>query len=145
MPYPADPDKPAKVHKAVELAEQGYSLAYIAEKIGKSREGARKYIEEGQKEAQWAFLLDEAQDKASLRAFLAYLQDRLMDELALSNKTLLDYLPGILQLVDKRAKLVGTWAPKRSQREISDLRDTGTVDPVTEAQIDATLKDLGDV
>jgi hypothetical protein len=126
---------------AVKLAEEGYSLAYIAEKIGKSREGARLYIQEGQKEAQWDFLLDAAQDKASLRAFLAYLTDQLIDEMRLQGKTLHEYLPGILQLVDRRAKLVGTWAAKK--HEVSDLREAAGVDPVTEAQVDATLKEHG--
>lgn len=145
MAYPEDPDKPAKMKLAVELREKGHSLTYIGQKIGKSHTTVRKYIEEGQKEAEWAFLLDSAQDKAALRAFLETLTDMLVTELPLSGKLALDYVPVILQVLDRRAKLVGTWAPKQTQ--ISDLREPPSVDPVTEQQVTAALEqvDRGDV
>jgi len=137
---PPDPDKAAKVKLAVELAEQGYSLRYIGQKIGKSHTAVRKYIEEGKIEAEWAFMVDAAQDREALRAFLATLQDWLGEEREALGGKAVDYVPVILKVVEQRAKVVGTYAPK--QVSVADLREPPRVDPVTEAQVDATLKDL---
>jgi len=137
---PPDPDKAAKVKLAVELAEQGYSLRYIGQKIGKSHTAVRKYIEEGKIEAEWAFMVDAAQDREALRAFLATLQDWLVEEREALGGKAVDYVPVILKVVEQRAKVVGTYAPK--QVSVADLREPPRVDPVTEAQVDATLKDL---
>lgn len=137
-----DPERPAKVRRAVELSEQGYSLRYIAQQIGKSHVTARKYIQEGKLEAEWAFLLDANEDREALRAFLGTLQDWLVEERQALGGKALEYVPVILKVVEQRAKVVGSYAPR--QMQVADLREPPRVDPVTEQQVDAALADVED-
>jgi predicted transcriptional regulator len=125
----ADPDKPAKLRRALELAEQGYSLRYIAKEIGKSHTCVRDWIEEYREAEGWVGLYELAEERVRRLMRLEVLAEWLMDEYKLGAEKGIKkgpaatYVPLLLQVEDRRARLTGS----DSNTKV-DVNGTGLVD-----------------
>lgn len=125
----ADPDKPAKVRRALELAEQGYSLRYIAKEIGKSHTCVRDWIEEYREAEGWVGLYELAEERVRRLMRLEVLAEWLMDEYKLGVEKGIKkgpaatYVPLLLQVEDRRARLTGSDTSTKV-----DVNGTGLVD-----------------
>ena len=124
-----DPDKPAKVQLALELAEQGYSLRYIAKEVGKSHTCVRNWIEEAREEAGWVGLYELAEERVRRLMRLEVLAEWLMDEYKLGVEKGIKkgpaatYVPLLLQVEDRRARLTGSDTSTKV-----DVNGTGLID-----------------
>lgn len=128
-----DDARPALVARAWELAERGYSVRYIAEAIGKSVGTAHTYVKEGREAATWVEVLERHEERARARMRLSMYAEWLMEERAAAKGSALDYVPVLLKIEERLARLTGSDAPTRVS--VSDGRPPATVDPATVAAV----------
>lgn len=137
-----DEDRPRLIARAWELAEAGHSVRYVAEAIGRSVGTAHAYIREGREAAQWVELLDRAEERARARMRLSMYADWLMTERQAVGGSALEYVPVLLKIEERLARLTGSDAPTRVA--VSDQRGPVTVDPATVAAIRAAAELTGE-
>lgn len=133
-----DDEKARLVARAWELAEQGYSVRYVAEDIGRSVGTAHAYIQEGREAATWIDLLNRAEERARARMRLSIYAEWLMEERKAVQGLALDYVPVLLKVEERLARLTGADAPTRVA--VSDDRPPVHVDPATVAAVRAAVE-----
>jgi hypothetical protein len=117
------------IAQAWHLAEEGYTERGVAAKLGISQPTAHRYIEEGRRAAPWVRVLqrEEARARKAFRLHL-YKEWLIEERKAFGDEALAkDYVPVILQVEDRLAKVEGTDAPK--ELKLCDLRDLPIPNP----------------
>lgn len=127
----SDEDRARLVARAWELAEQGYGVRYIGEAIGKSPATAARYAQEGREAATWIEMLDRTEERARARMRLSMYAEWLMEERRAAKGSALEYVPVLLKIEERLARLTGSDAPTRVA--VSDGRGPVSVDAATVA------------
>lgn len=142
-----DEDRSRLVALAWELAEQGWGVRYIAERIGRSPATAARYVKEGREAASWIEVLDRAEERARAAQRLDLYTSWLLAERSELGGKALEYVPVLLKVEERRAKLTGSDAPTRVK--VEDDRPAPTVDPETVRAIraaqDSQTRELSDL
>ena len=128
-----DDPRPGLVARAWELAEKGYGVRYIGEAIGKSPATAARYVQEGREAATWVEVLERHEERARARMRLSMYAEWLMEERLAAQGSALEYVPVLLKIEERLARLTGSDAPTRVA--VSDGRPPVTVDPATVAAV----------
>lgn len=126
-------DRSQLVARAWELAEAGHSTRYVAEHLRVSPATAWRYVREGREAASWLDQLDRAEERSNARARLTMYADWLLTERQAVGGSALEYVPVLLKIEERLARLTGSDAPTRVA--VSDGRPPVTVDPATVAAV----------
>ena len=117
------------IAKAWHMAEEGYTERGVAKELGISQPTAHRYIEEGRKNAPWVKVLQRAEARARKAVRLHIYKEWLIEELktVAAGGPAKEYVPVILAVEDRLAKVEGTDAPKLL--EVDDRRDAAKPNP----------------
>lgn len=129
----SDDDRARLVARAWELAEQGYGVRYIGEAIGRSTATAARYVTEGREAATWIEALNRAEERQRAALRLEMYTTWLLAERQEVGGSALEYVPVLLKIEERRARLTGSDAPTRVA--VSDGRAPVSVDPATVAAV----------
>lgn len=110
MPYPTDPDKAAKLKRAVELRDQGKSFRDIAAEIGVSHTTVVRWLEEARVTDEHAGLYQLAEERIRKLMRLEIFTDWLIDEYEMGavKGPAATYVPLLMQVERERARLMGS-------------------------------------
>jgi len=110
MPWPSDPNKAAKMKRAVELRDQGMSFRDIAAEVGTSHTSVVRWLEEARVADEHAGLYQLAEERIRKLMRLEIFTDWLIDEYEMGARKgpAATYVPLLMQVERERARLTGS-------------------------------------
>lgn len=110
MAYPTDPDKAAKLKRAVQLRDQGMSFRAIAAEVDTAHSTVVRWLEEARIADDAAGLYELAEERIRKLMRLEIFTDWLIDEyeMGATKGPAATYVPLLMQLERERARLTGS-------------------------------------
>lgn len=110
MAYPTDPDKAAKLKRAVQLRDQGVSFRDIAAEVNTAHSTVVRWLEEARIADEHASLYQLAEERIRKLMRLEIFTDWLIDEYEMGAKKgpAATYVPLLMQVERERARLMGS-------------------------------------
>jgi len=110
MAYPKDPEKAAKLKRAVQLREEGMPLRAIAKEVGTSCTTVFRWLEEAHVADENAALYELAEERIRKILRLEIFTDWLIDEyeMGATKGPAATYVPLLMQVERERARLTGS-------------------------------------
>ena len=110
MAYPTDPDKAAKLKRAVQLRDQGMSFRDIAAEVKTAHSTVVRWLEEARVADQHAALYELAEERIRKILRLEIFTDWLIDEyeMGATKGPAATYVPLLMQVERERARLTGS-------------------------------------